>query len=407
MVVQDRTIPLSRLPTIARPADQILHPWAWWAWALSVAIAVNLTTNPLFLLLVLLALLAVILLRRSDAPWARSIAAYFWLAGIVIGMRMFFRILVGGDFGETVLFTLPQIPLPDWAAGITLGGAVTAEGVLYTFYDSLRLVVMLIAVAAANALANPRRALRSVPAALHDISVSVVIALSVAPQLVESALRVRKARRLRGGRAKGLEAIRAYLVPILADAVDRSLALAASMEARGFGRTRTVGRRRTLINALMLVSSMLVTLGGFLILNAPSHPGVLAFASVALGIAGIVVGLRASGDRVAVTRYRPDPWGLPEWLVTIAGLLVLAIVLALGNESVWGLFGLTIDPNVLNPATSPLTWPPLNPLLLVAAALVASPILFTRSPARAASAADAPAPASETHPEHAREVVSQ
>ncbi|WP_051208416.1 CbiQ family ECF transporter T component [Propionicicella superfundia] len=378
----DRTVPLTPRPTLARPADQILHPWAWWAWALGVAIAVNLTTNPLFLVLVGLALLAVILLRRSDAPWARSISAYFWLAGVVIGVRMFFRILVGGGFGETVLFTLPEIPLPDWAQGIRLGGDVTLEGILYTLYDSLRLVVMLVAVAAANALANPRRALRAVPAALHDISVSVVIALSVAPQLVESAFRVRTARRLRGGRARGLDAVKAYLVPILADAVDRSVSLAASMEARGFGRTRTTSRRRTWTNALLLVSSMVATLGGFLLLSSSGDPGPVAFGCLGAGALGVVAGLRASRDKIAVTRYRPDPWGIQEWTVTVSGLLVLAIVLALGNESVWALFGATLDPDVLNPSFMPATWPSLHPALVVAAALTALPILVTRAPGR-------------------------
>ena len=59
------------------------------------------------------------------------------------------------------------------------------------------LAVMLLCLGAANSLANPKQALRSVPAALYEASVAVVIALSVAPQLVESTQRVRRARRLR------------------------------------------------------------------------------------------------------------------------------------------------------------------------------------------------------------------
>ncbi|GAE73381.1 transmembrane component CbrV of energizing module of predicted cobalamin ECF transporter [Cutibacterium acnes JCM 18916] len=45
------------------------------------------------------------------------------------------------------------------------------------------------------------------PAALHDISVAVVIALSVFPQLIASAQRVRRARRLRGNTRKGIRAL--------------------------------------------------------------------------------------------------------------------------------------------------------------------------------------------------------
>ena len=56
---------------------------------------------------------------------------------------------------------------------------------------------MLICLGAANALANPRRLLRSMPPALHEVSTAVVVAMSVFPQLAESFVRVRRARRLR------------------------------------------------------------------------------------------------------------------------------------------------------------------------------------------------------------------
>ena len=165
-----------------------LHPWAWWCWAIGIGLAVSGTTNPLLLTLIATAMVAVVMLRRSSAPWARSVRAYLLLSVFVIGMRVFFQVLIGAGTGETVLFALPEIPLPEWAAGIRLGGPVTAEGLVYTIYDALRLAVMLLCIGAANALANPRQALRSVPAALRA-SVAVVIALSVAPQLIESAQR--------------------------------------------------------------------------------------------------------------------------------------------------------------------------------------------------------------------------
>ena len=95
-----------------------------------------------------------------------------------------------------MLFTLPSYRAPDWLAGLHVGGPVTLDGLLYTLNDSLRLAGILVCVGAANALANPRRALKSVPPALHQVSTAIVIALSVAPQLIESGQRVRRARRL-------------------------------------------------------------------------------------------------------------------------------------------------------------------------------------------------------------------
>ena len=147
-----------------------MHPWAWWAWAVGLAIAASSTTNPLLLALITAALLAVVALRRGHAPWAASLSAYLWLAGFIVVMRLGFQVAIGIPFGSTVLFTLPQLPLPDWAAGIRLGGPVTAESMTFALYEAVRLVVMLLCVGAANSLANPRRALRSVPAALYEAS---------------------------------------------------------------------------------------------------------------------------------------------------------------------------------------------------------------------------------------------
>ncbi len=62
---------------------------------------------------------------------------------------------------------------------------------------------MLCCIGAANALANPKRALRVLPGALYELGMAVTVAVSLAPQLVESVQRVRRARQLRGGRGAG------------------------------------------------------------------------------------------------------------------------------------------------------------------------------------------------------------
>lgn len=345
-----------------------LHPWAWWCWAIGIGLAVSGTMNPLLLTLLALAVIVVVLLRRSDAPWARSVRAYLLLALFVIGMRMFFQILLGGDTGGTVLFTLPEIPLPDWAAGISLGGPVTAEALVFTLYDGLRLSVMLLCIGAANSLANPRQALRSVPAALYEASVAVVIALSVAPQLIESGQRVRKARRLRGDSARGLRALASVALPVLADAIDRSMALAAGMESRGFARTRGLPVRGTL--PLMLGSVGVAMLGAFLLLST----GFWQVATIALmvGLVGTAIGLRRAGSRLAVTSYRPHPWTWRATGVAVSGVLVAALVFGMGATDA--------GYAALHPSTDPLVWPELTPLMLVAVALCLAPLPLTIPP---------------------------
>ncbi len=336
-------------PTPGRPAGRSLHPWAWWAWAVGVAVVASLSANPLFLLALATTVVAVVLLRRGDSPWARAIWAYVVLAAVVVLIRLTFTVLLGSGGGTTPLFALPRIALPDWAVGVTLGGPVMAERLLATAYDALRLGVMLIAVGAANALANPKRALRSVPGALYDVSVAVVIAVTVAPQLVQSTLRVRRARRLRGGRTSGLRAVRALVIPVLEDAIDRSLSLAAAMEVRGFGRTGAAGQgQRGSAAALMTGSLVLLCLGSYLVLDG-STPPVVGAAALAVGALAAVAGMRLSGRRLSVTRYRPDAWLWPERAVLACGL---ALVVA----TVWWA---RVDPAAMTSPTSPLAWPTL------------------------------------------------
>lgn len=340
-----------------------------------MGVAASSTTNPLLLTGLALALVTVVMARGSSGGWARSIRAYLWLSLFVIGMRLFFQMLLGGARGTTVLFTLPRIPLPQWAVGIQLGGPVTAEALASACYDALRLAVMLLCVGAANALANPRTALRSVPAALYEASVAVVIALSVAPQLIESAQRVHRARRLRGDSSRSLRALATVALPVVADAIDRSMALAAAMESRGFARTR--GRPRPGALAAMLVSAATATFGVFLLLSTN-----LWVASIGLligGCLGTALGLRAAGRRLRITRYRPLPWRWRETLVAGSGLLAAAGVLGVGWTTATELSGF-LEPAALMPSTYPLVWPQLTWPMLVVVLLSLAPLPLTAQP---------------------------
>ena len=101
-------------------------------------------------------------LRRDDAPWASSYALFFKLALIVIAIHVVFQALLSTQTqGLTVLFTLPEIPLPD-GVGIKLGGEVTLEAVLNAVYFGLQLAAIFCCIGAANALGQ-----RPAAAALH------------------------------------------------------------------------------------------------------------------------------------------------------------------------------------------------------------------------------------------------
>ena len=216
---------------------RLLHPAAWWAWAIGLAMAANRTTNPLLLALVVVVAAYVVAARREVGA-ASPFGALLRLGLLAIILRVVFQALLGGGVpGRTVLFSLPEIPLPSGSSGVRLGGPVNLEGLLAAAYDGARLAAVLVCIGAANTLASPRRLLRYVPATLYEVGTALVVALTYAPQLVEDARRVRVARRLRGHGGRGPRELARLAVPVLDGALERSLNLAASMESRGYGRS--------------------------------------------------------------------------------------------------------------------------------------------------------------------------
>ena len=311
------------LPTFPRN----LHPGAWWLWAICLAAAASRTQNPVPLLLIVVVTGFVVAARRSTAPWARSYVAFLKLSLVVIVVRILFQALLSsGAQGPTVLFTLPSLPMPE-GSGLKLGGVVSLEAVLHAFYEGLQLATILCCVGAANALGSARRLLRSVPGALYEIGVACVIALTFAPQLVGDAARIRAAHRLRG-QGGGPGSLRRLAMPVLEGALERSVDLAAAMDARGYGRTTDDGRASRRVTAVLVFGGLLgVCVGVYGLLDATAST-LLGTPMLLAGLAAAGVGLHVGGRRSGRTTYRPDPWALPEWLVTASGAVAALAVFA-------------------------------------------------------------------------------
>ncbi|MEU4396678.1 CbiQ family ECF transporter T component [Kribbella sp. NPDC023855] len=346
---------------------RVLHPGAWWLWALGLAVAASRTRNPVLLILILVIAGFVVAARRSDAPWANSYVAFLKLGLVVISIRVVLQALLSTrSQGNVVLFTLPQLPLPDWASGVKLGGEVTAEAVLTALYDGGQLAVMLCCIGAANALASPRRLLKSLPGALYEMGVACVVALTFAPQLVTDARRIRAARRLRG-RTRG--SFRTTAMPVLEGALDRSVELAAAMDSRGYGRTAQVPRRqRRITGGAVLLGLLGIALGVYALLtDATAFP--VAAGALAVGLLLAVAAMAVGRQRVTRTRYRPDPWALPEWLVTASGALAAAVMIIAAARGVEGL--VLAGPLVVPPVP---VLPTIGLLLGLAPAVAAPPL---------------------------------
>ncbi|PPK63078.1 energy-coupling factor transporter transmembrane component T [Actinokineospora auranticolor] len=348
------------------------HSGAWWLWALGLAVVASRTTNPVLLALVAAVAGFVAVTCRAAAPWSSAYGMFLKLGLAVLGIRLVFHVLVGGFTGTTVLFTLPEIPLPDWAAGIRIGGPVTAEGLAHALYLGLQLATLLCCVGAANALADPRRLLKSVPAALYEVSAAVVVALTLAPQLAVSARSVRRARMLRGDPARGRRAIRTLLVPVLEDGLDRSLHLAAAMDSRGYGRTAGLPRRTRVLTALLVFGGLIgLCVGAYGLLDSAA-PAIIGAPTLLLGVLLAVTGLLIGSRRVRRTRYRPDKWTVRSVLIACSGLAAGAVTIVADSLG-------TAD---LVPTTSPLSFPDL-PLLPSAGVLIALlPVALVRRETR-------------------------
>lgn len=338
-----------------------LHPGAWWAWALCLAVAVSRTTNPLLLALIICAAAVVVAARKPDAPWARSFAYFLRLGLVIIVIRVLAQVIFGSAIGTTVLVPLPGLALPQWLAGVRLGGDITAESLLYAFYDGLRLATILVCVGAANSLASPSRLLKSMPAALYEVGVSVVVALTFAPQLVADVSRVRTARRLRGRTTHGVRAIAGATVPVLEGALERSVALAAAMDARGYGRRGSITRAQQRIAGALLLGGLVAACVGVYGIVSAGSPVILGLPMLIIGIVAAVVAVSMAARRSVRTKYRPDPWRLAEWGVTGCGVVIALVFAACAWAALPGM-DTTVDP----PA-----WPllPLLPLLGIAIAM--------------------------------------
>jgi energy-coupling factor transport system permease protein len=344
----------ARLAVARLPRD--LHPVAWWCWSVGLAVAASQTTNPWLLLLLIGVACLAVAARRSPQPWANSFRLYLWLGVFIVLIRVLFRILLGGGDGGRVLLDLPQIPLPHWALGLRLLGPVTQEALLAGLYDGLRLAAIVICIGAANALANPKRLLRSVPPALYEIGSALVVAVTVLPQLVDSVRRVRAAQALRGGETGRVRSLRRLLVPVLEDALERSLALAAGMDTRGYGRTSgATPRERRTTGALMLVGLCGICVGVYAGLDGTT-PGWLGRPMLVAGVLVSIAGMYAAGRRVGRSRYRPAPWLWPELVVALSGVAV-------------GAAGWWVSRHQLAIAYPSVTVPPALSLLAIAAAV--------------------------------------
>ena len=218
-----------------------LHPLTWWIWSLLIICTVIGTDNS-WVAGSAIAVAAILVWRlATGAPWSRSFWFSLKLGAFIIVIRTFVGVLIGVPIPGTQLFTVPVVPLPNWMAGIRIGGVITQERLLSSIHEGLIIVSVIALFGAAVSLTSPHKLLRITPIVIYEFGVATVIATSALPNLVQSVSRIRRARAMRGDEKPSWRSI---ALPLLEDSLSRSLELAAAMDARGYGVSRKRSRYR-------------------------------------------------------------------------------------------------------------------------------------------------------------------
>ena len=211
-----------------------LHPGAWIVWSTSAGACAFVTTNPVYLLLLVAVAWFVYAARRVPGPTARSFRI-FLVAGIV-----------------TMLVR----------TALVLLGTITISSTLFAALEGLRLATILVIFGTFNAVTDPFGVVRLAPRRFHEPALAAALALSIAPRTVASVQRVREAQRLRGIRVSPLRSLPALAVPVLENGMEDALTLAESMDARGHGRGRRTRYRPQVWSPVAVITTATASLAG-------------------------------------------------------------------------------------------------------------------------------------------------
>ena len=304
-----------------------VHPATWWLIGGSFAVVAGSATNLIAPITISVTAVLLILAFREKASWTKSLSFYLTLAGIVIAIRILFRLLFSySDSSAAVALHLPRIQINLGISKIYLLGDVAWNSLYGALLDGSRLAAIILAVAIATTLANPRKLLKSAPGALYEFATSVSVAINLAPQLIDSFQRVRKARQLRG-KSKRTSQLAGIVIPVLEDTLDRSLLLAASMDARGFGRRGNQSNSELILARTLGLLGLLLNLFGIFILLSGFGSGI-ALLLILLGLVTAAISVRITSRRKVRTNLIAERRTALDYAIylLLAALLVVNFV---------------------------------------------------------------------------------
>ncbi len=338
----------------------------WLMWAFAAMLPLLLGRNP-WLTMEILIIVLVVRGTWLDRHAAQGNAWFLRIALVMAAIGVVFNVLTV-HAGDLVFASLPD-------AWPVIGGDLTWNAVAYGLVSGLTLFGLVLTGITVAALIRWVDLFHLLPPRLAPIAVTGSVAWAFLPQTAIAWTNIREAMAMRGHRFKGARDFVPILVPLLASGLERSLAMAEALEARGFG--VSVGgladesRRRTgelLHGALLIVGLVGLAVAAYCLATGQVWWAVVAGLCAAAAL--LLLGRIAPARGPRTTRYRELMLRRADRL-TMGGALV-----AIGAVVTWS----AAHPETMQFDTYPtMEIPTVEPLLMAALSLLLVPA-FLRAP---------------------------
>lgn len=300
----------------------MLNALTWWLISLALLLSASITSNSV----IQLSIIGFSLLTSGRSRGLKAIKLYLWLMLVVFSTRLLFAFVFNFDAESTdIAYEFPAILVNLGPLGkFTLLGNLSNAALYSALSQGLKLVAIIASIALANSMANPRKLLKLTPAAFYDFAAALSVAFNLIPQLAQSIERVTKAQRIRNQNRRNFGTI---VVPVLEDALNSSMNLAASMDSRGFGRKPQMSKSITFILRSLNVCALLaIAAASYLLLGTSGQPAaawLLIVIAVLATASNMIIAARLS-TRTRVTKLQ---FKLADYvaLVLALGLVLIAI----------------------------------------------------------------------------------
>lgn len=287
---------------------------SWLIWLVVSAVIAIFSRNPFYLIILLL--ISRFVMAACQVPEASNWRLPFWrIASFILIFSTLFNWLIA-HVGESVIFSLPN----NWPI---IGGPLTLEAAVFGFLNGLSLVVLLSIFMTFNAVVPVHQLTRLVPAALHEMGIVVLVAITYIPETARHYQRIKEAQAIRGHRLRGLRDWQPILIPLLVGSLERSLSVAETMVARGYGKTGPASLPNRM--RFFLIAGLFLLVVGALRLAWQSMDGWLL---LTIGVLFIAFVYRDLSQQTKRTNYRSNNWTRLDTAVVF--LAIAALVLSTG-----------------------------------------------------------------------------